>query len=791
MKHLSARWVAVVCLTPVLILIAILFGDIKRVLAQSGSVKGTVQIAFSAVINSSVNNLNFQSVQLNVISVRLNPHKSTENVTDTTPGWQTISVPSGTTAGETNTSVSFGTNFGPNGTTVGIGMGRTEMAINLSALQGSVQLFNTGKIKAQTYNWLELVLDPSTPGSVISQCGGNTASGEGCITYPLQFSSTGSSSIILNLAPNSITLTRKTSILLPIAIAVDLGAPPTQSNQTVLLNSVNICPLQTLTSGPLPQCLSTPPFLNFPGLNAGEIQDTVDGSVKKTTVNAEQVGTGNVIASVPVNTSDHSYDIVLPTGNYDLYVRSGSGHTIEAHSNVFVPAGQFSAGSFPSPDPFHFSVTTHDTSNLSGKIVDNCTGSAISGATFELFAPPSIVNLTSPAPGVSPTPTPNYVDCASPGPGTPTPAACTSCALTTNSSGGTQIPDNCVVIGTASSDDIGNYPLPGSTSVKPAFNGIPKLPAPSASQTPTEQYALEAIAPGYNTEILNVNTNKTGSFECLSSGFNKKAGIVPCNFSMPRGELDITASVAQAPTVNNDNVLVTAEDSGTFTGENVGMTAIQVGNTSNLNPLPLFVPANSTPTPNSTASPDYVPAPAAYDIFSSVQDLFGAVPQTTSGHTFGVLSAVPAPGLCATATPAPLSTMACVGHGSVSGSFQPGFPDQDTLIVAAKADPAAPANLVDVIVNQAPQAATFNQFAVCAPDDTYTITHYETLPSPASPTPIASAPDIALTAPTQIGLGSPAPTPLCHSICSDFTQPSGSTNACWLCLASSPLPNPL
>lgn len=729
-------------------ILAILFSH-SKVLEASSSTKGSVQISFTGIINSSVtNNLNFKSVQLNVISVRFNAAKPTANVTDATSGWQTIGVPSGTTAGQTNSSVTFGTNFGPNGNTVGIGQGRIEMGLNLSSLQGSVQLFNTGKIPAKTYNWIELVLDPTTPGTVISQCGG-ASSGEGCITYPLQFASS-VSSIILNLAPNSFTVTRHGSTLLALAISVDLGAPPTQSNQTVLINSLSICPLPTFTNSTPASCVSTLTSQGFPGLTAisGEISDTVTGSNNKTMVNAELVGTGTVVSTVPVDTKTHTYDMILPVGNYDIYATSSSGHSIDAHSNVTVPKGQISSP-LASPDPFHFTIASKGTAAVSGKLIDNCSGSAIIGANLELFGPPTFSSAGSTCPG------------------TGTTSGCiTSCALNPDGS----IPSGCMVIATASSTDLGDYPVPGSGSHTEPFNIIPKLDTAG-----TNQYALMAIGAGYNTELLGVNTNKNGSFECQGSGFNKKSGVIPCNFSMPRGELDVFVQATPAPPTNPLNVLVNVEDSGTFNGENIGMTSIQPGNISNVSALPIYVPASLTPGPASTATPFYVNAPSkGYDVFSSAQDLFGAAPQITSGHTFAVVSGVAAPGQCSTSTLDPLPLMSCVGHGSITGTFQSGYPTQNTLLVTSKDN-------VDVIVDQVADSTTAQQFAICAPVDNYTLTHDELQPGTfptASPSPVGTPVPFSLTGPITI------PTP-CNGICGN----TGST--CLLCQPTNATIGPL
>jgi hypothetical protein len=783
-KQLSSRWAAAAFLAPVLIIFAILLAGVQGPEAAATPGKGRLQIAFTGVI-SPLANLSYQSLFLNVVSVRLNP-STDPSVSEGDPGWQEIGVPTGTINGLTSPALTFGTNFGPNGSSVGLGQGRSEIQIDLAQLQGGIQVFNTGKIKATTYNQIELVLDPVTPGNIVTQCGNGPATGEGCIIYPMQLAA--------NAPPirftASKTITRKSTELLGLAINVIPEGPPTASNQPVLIKEVDICALGNATAPPLCPFTLNSSFVSGFG---GVITDTVDNATSKGEVNAELVGTGTVISSVPVDKTTHQYTMVLPVGNYDMYATSGSGHTIDAHQNVAIPT----AGSYPqpgqSPDPFHFSNITHKATNaLSGVVADGCTGSAIPGATLEVYAPPSLINQAG-----------TYIDCAPPSPA-PTPAACpTTCGFTLNNGGGTtdpEIPQGCMIVATTSTTNTGAFPPPGSGAQTSPFKLLPEM-----DREGVNEYALKATAAGYNTELLAASTHSNGLFTCKGSGFPLKNGIIPCGFSLPRGEIDVLPNVGTTPLQTSPlNVLVNIEDSGTFNGENVGMVNIPVGATAPMVAQPIFLPAvptvtpspptptptatpttsKATPTPTPVPTPVFISGPAFYDLFASVQDLFGAAPQKASGHTIEVQAAIPAPWDCqdassgaTTATPGPLS---CVGHGSVAGSFTgTGFPDQNTLIVVSKADTNKGGQLVDLMADGVAQSASFNNFAICAPADPgpYTVTHFETVPS-ASPSPVGSTTTM-LTGPIVIGAGSPAPTPLCQGICSDFAPAPNKT--CLLC----------
>lgn len=779
-------------LAPVLIIVAILLLGVEHPEASTAG-KGNLQIAFTGSITTTTGfSLSYQSVLLNVIAVRVNP-SSDITVSESDPNWQIISVPDGTNKTTSVPSLSYGGNFGPNGFAVSVGQGRSEVQIDLAALQNTVAVFNTGSVKAKTYNQIELSLDPTVPGIVIPQCGTGTGTGEGCIPYPLQFPPNSPFSSVRAIAP--INVTRSDTQLLTVAINTLLGPSPSTSSQFVSVTP-SIC-VPGVNSGTVATCPNTttaPPFPSNPNgssltINAGVITGNVSGATNNTIVNAELHGTSTIISSVKVNKTTHTYTMSLPApANYDFFT-SGRGRSIDAQQNVPVPVGPFT---------LDFTVKQQASEGLSGTVLDACSSNALQGATLELYKPADQIY-----PDGSTTP----VDCtASPPP--------TECATTCDPSTTGQIPAGCMVFATASTDDLGNYPLPGSGNVTPPFKQIPIFK--------TGAYALKTTMSGYNGSLQPVTTQSGGALKCPNSGFKNKA----CNASLQHGEIDVTTSIISAggPTpVSALNILVNAEDSGTFNGEGVGVVTVPAGAATNNAPVPVFVPVSPTASPTATASsspgagsaefdaaakatptasasgtPVVIGGPASFDLFGTTMDLFGAAPQKNSGHTIGVLSGVPAPELCANSTsnpPAPQATLSgftCVGHGSAPGVIL-STPDATTQIVVSKADTSG--SQVDVTTTGVVPAGNQNggSFAICEPADSagYTITHVEVQPT-ATPSVVGSVSGVMLNTPIVVNSptpsGTPSATPTCQGICSDFSQNTGG-KSCLLCQGNSTIVN--
>jgi hypothetical protein len=771
-KQLSSRWVVAALLAPVLIIFSILITGTETPQAST-TTKGFVQLSFTGSV-SATSGLAFQSLLLNVISVRVNASTNAD-VSEADPGWQIIAAPVGTTAGESLPSLTTGGNFGPNGNSVSVGQAQSELQIDLALLQNSIVQFNIGKIKAITYNQIELLLDPSTPGYVVPQCGVGNSVGEGCVAYPLQFAANLPNGSIRTTAP--FTVTRNTPQSLVLDISAVLGAGPTSST-SVITFTPSICAVPASGTS---ACPATPFTPTTQDQISAIITDTVTGATSKTVVNAERSGTSQIVASSTVfkQGSDWEYTMILPApapsagaspALYDIFTTTAS-KTQDPHAAVPVFAGIYSSPiASPSPDPFAFNIAHIATRTISGVVFDACTGVPLPGATLELYAPASIVGTQ---------------DCTVNGA-----APCTTtCGNFVNNPVGNDIPAGCVIVGTTSTTDLGTYPIPGSAAVPSPFSLVPLL-------TGTNEYALSATTSGYNGELLGVS-NKTNSLQCLGSLFHKSSGQSVCNFSLQHGNLALTTDIGSAavlPTANL-NVLVNVEDHGTSNGEAVGMVTIPAGQPSNSVavsiPVPISPPTVTAAT-STTASPTPTPVvfggAATYDLYASVQDLFGSAPQKVSGHQIAVVGDVAAPAACAATAPAePLTGLACVGHGSIAGTIA--SPDANTLVVVSKFDSNS-GDYVDLMSNQVPLVTTNPNFAICAPADSYNITHYEATPGG---TPIAGA-SVAVSLATPIILNSPVstttPTPVpCTGICSDFSQ-SSNGQSCYLCQTTAPIPNP-
>lgn len=775
MKQLSSRWVVAALLAPVLITLAIIFigsgcsgsgGGGGTPAQASTSTNGSVQLSFTGSV-SPASGLAMQSLLLNVVSVRMNP-SSDLTLSDADPGWQTVAAPAGTTAGESVPSLTVGGFFGPNGNSVGVGQAQSELQIDLALLQNNVVQFNIGKVRAITYGQIELLLDSSTPGIVVPQCGVGTSTGEGCIAYPLQFAP-GVTSIRV---ANSFTVTRTTPQSLVLDISAVLGPGPVNSTSPVTFTPA-ICAVPS--SGP-----SSCPAAPFTPLTQDQISavitDTVDGATTKTMVNAERSGTSTVVAQAQVFEVGgvFQYTMVLPApapsagaspALYDFFTTTAS-RTTDPHAAVPVFAGSY-ASPLASPDPFHFKIAQKATRSVTGVVFDACTGHTVQGATVELFGPASMVGTQ---------------DCTVAG---APPPCTTTCGNFINNPNGDDVVPGCVIIGLTSTTATGTYPMPSNTTQLSPFQVVPLLSG-------TDEYAILAEDSGYNGELLGLG-NVSNQLVCQGSLFSKNL----CDFSLQHGEIDVTTDIdtgsgAVLPS-SPLNVLVNVEDHGTFNGEGVGMVTIPAGQPSNSAAVPILVPisaptaqVNASTTASATPTPMVFGGAPSYDLFASVQDLFGSAPQKVSGHRIAVLGDIPAPGLCQTTTNVTLAGLACVGHGSIAGTIA--NPDANTLVVVSKTDPSN--NDVALMSDKVPLVTTNPNFAICAPADSYIVAHDEATPGG---TPIAGA-STAVSLATPIILNSPpatvVPTPApCFGICSDFSQSSGG-QSCYLCQSSGVIPNP-
>ena len=166
MKDFFVYRIALRLTLPLIVVICVLLGGTAPALAGK-----TAMVQFGFVGGPPTGN--YQNVLLNVIAIRINPHA---NAAPNNGGWQKIPAPSG---------VAGGTN--------------SELTIDLNSSQNIPQLFNTAAVRTGNYRIIQLLLDPSNPGTLIPNCPGPSA--DGCINYPIQL--TNGNGITLAAAPGS------------------------------------------------------------------------------------------------------------------------------------------------------------------------------------------------------------------------------------------------------------------------------------------------------------------------------------------------------------------------------------------------------------------------------------------------------------------------------------------------------------------------------------------------------------------------------------------------------------
>lgn len=291
-------------------------------------------------------------------------------------------------------------------------------------------------------------------------------------------------------------------------------------------------------------------------------------------------------------------------------------------------------------------------------------------------------------------------------------------------------PSKCVVLAAANTDDTGTYPMPASNFVLQAFNSIPN-----------GSYTMKVSDAGYDTVASSLSVSGGAACSAGSGGV--------CNFALGRSQIEGLVTISPpVPGPKSLNVLVTAEDHGTHHIENVAMATVPPGSTAA--PFTMYAPESSSVF--------------SVDMYAAVSDYFGGVPEKSSGHTIGVLSAIPLASRCGTAAIHPILSMECVGHGAVIGSTTT-F-DDGTSIVLSKDG----VQLMSTTLG-ATGGLVAGQFSLCAPADPapYEVQRFEAFPPAAEPSPAASPTAVLMTTPLQI-----AP-PCVSSICN---APSGRCLVC-------------
>lgn len=322
-------------------------------------VQGTVQIGFTDSPSSG-----FQSILLNVISVRLNP-STNGSVSESDPNWVEITAPPGIGA-------------------VG------ELQIDLNQLQNTAKLFNSAVVPAQPYYQVEVTLDTLIPGSIVPTCSspGVVLLNEGCIAYGMTFSA--GSTLKLNLAATNSPIEVTDNGLTPVVIDFNAGVPlaPSTTNGNYTVS---------------PQ-ISVQPYTNFLGLVNGTVNGTINTGL---IVNAELSGTNTVIANATVlsgtacptptpaassTSSGGCFTMSLPAAQqggtaYDFFLSLPT-TTVKTE---FFPAGSPVSGQVVTRNssmPLTLTATSESTSgNITGKVVSEQSGDPIEAATVELLAP--------------------------------------------------------------------------------------------------------------------------------------------------------------------------------------------------------------------------------------------------------------------------------------------------------------------------------------------------------------------------------------------------------------------
>ncbi len=585
-----------------------------------------------------------------------------------------------------------------------------ELQIDLNASQNIPQLFNTGSVRADTYRVAELRLDPNNPGTIVPNCPQGPPLGhntsDGCINYPIQLSN---GLVITASAPGNAPLVSPGSgkiAPLVLQISMTIQQAPTGPGGAYVV-AVTMAPVSTSVLGSINGSVKV----------TGSGSGTVTKKTRKLAVTAEAIGTGIPIASA--NVKNGNYTLFLPAASgaappgfgtlYDLAVAGGGDTYAATRLPPLYPNTSQTA---------NFTVTNDKMiGNITGTILDGCTTNAIVGATLELLIPPD--SISSPPSGF--------------------------CVTS---------PDQCVVVATANTDNAGDFPLPGTITIPAAFDNVP-------DRGMSNPYALEITAPGYQTTIVQAipssTTGKAGG-TCAPMG---STTFGPCNFNLPTAYLSGSIPISPPPPGQTTLVQVFAEDHDTNTIESVLPMPISVTSS---NPGLVSYTLNVPPTATAPAT--------SFDLFATTIDLYQGSVDPYQGHNIVAISNVAAPGTsCATATvPTPADSIDCVGHGSIIGSVA--NPNLGTTVVLEKIDPAnggAVQITNSIVQNQQPNMSPSNNYAFCAPADTYQLEEFQ-LPTPepsvtptSMPTPApvdSSITSVTIPPPPIVGSPTPGPTPI-------------------------------
>jgi hypothetical protein len=611
---------------------------------------------------------NLRSVLINIAGVRIN---TISNADTAAPGWVTISVPSAAGSGNAQTP--------------------GDLQIDLLRSQTGATFFNVGGAPPGTYQTVQVLVDPISPGTIVPACQGGGGGQEGCTNFPVQLDA--------GLGPVIFTLNN------PITVAKNQTAP-------LLIDFSPVIEAQPGTNGGAYLIGLNPSEVNagsFLGAVSGNI--TIKGAgtgihITPLTVTAELSGTNTIIESVPVG-KGLFYTLELPASPsgtaYDLYLSGGS-TTYGAVRNLTVMPGQLIS-------PKDITVNGVGAGNVKGLVADACTGLGIPGATLELLAP---------APD-SPLPTPR-----------PAPPA-SFCADPANA-------NQCVVVGNASSDQAGLYPLPGTTRHPADFLQV---------GTSQPDLALRISASGYSPLLSSVFVRSVGGLQCSEASGSGTTGSTTCSFSLTTGFLNGTVNLTTDPPPGNSVIVeVFAETSGT----NQLVSAL---------PVPLVFSNQETSLPFKLNLP-LTGAGPNYDLFAVAIDPYLGATDPFPGHDIPVLTGVPGPpAACQPGSMvASFPAMSCVGHGSISGIVT--NPDLNTTVEVEKNGVQLLGTSPGLFASSSPSNTAYS---LCIPPDSYTLQRFEAVPVSSG---TASATPIAVGTPQPIAVASPMATSSpCPSTCSN------------------------
>ena len=567
---------------------------------------------------------------------------------------------------------------------IGGGNQKAELQIDLNTSQDVPVLFNTAKVRQGKYKVAEILLDPNNPGFLIPNCPQTPGGPEGCINYPIALTNG-------QLITTTIT-----------------GVSPTKSTLATLVLQAQLTIIQApiVAGGAYQATLVLNQNSPVLGAVVGSITTTgsssgATGKLVKLAVTAEAIGTNTAISTANVQTTGcpngpgKCYTLMLPAAPnfgtlYDLAVAGGGdSYSATRLSPVFPNVGN------PAMNGPTFNVAGQALGNITGSVKSGCVPqSAIAGATLQLLVPPGDQS------------TPNTsIDCTDP-----------------------TMAQQCITVASANTDNVGDFPLPGSLTVPPQFQNVPAPPSKPGF------YAMEVTAPGFDPLFVKVKPStaagKNGGGTCEAPSATT---FTKCDLSMTTAFITGTVPINTPFPGETASVQVFAETHGT----NNIQTSL---------PMPVVV-RNPNALPSYTLNVPSINPTGGYDLFATtVNDKFQGVSDPYQGHSIVVMSGVtiPTPPMaCSTTTANFDQTIDCVGHGSVLGTV--GNANLGASIVLSKLDPMGnPVQITTApILNQSSVSPTSN-YAFCTPGDTYVLQALQ-LPKPVPDEIPAVVPTPALT----------------------------------------------